>query len=241
MPDYNKTRLDRIAEQKSSKKLLYSIAAGIAVLFFLAIWGVPALISMSVFISGIGQRNEPQVKQADTTPLFAPTLEPLYEATNSSPIAIRGYTEPEIKVELYLNDELVDKISASESGSFKFEEVNLQEGQNRIWVKSIKDGRNSEKSEIINMLYKKTPPKIEVKTPEDGSTVSGEKKSVMISGITDLDNNVSINDHIVIVNADGSFSYEYPLADGDNTLKIKATDKAGNFTEMERKVKYSSG
>jgi hypothetical protein len=43
---------------------------------------------------------------------------------------------------------------------------------------------------------------------------------------------------LVVLHSDNSFSYSYPLNDGDNILTIVATDAAGNQTKVTRKVTY---
>ena len=69
--------------------------------------------------------------------------------------------------------------------------------------------------------------------------MNGEKKAVIVTGKVKEDSTVTINGRFVVVQNDGSFSYDFPLNDGDTILKITATDEAGNQTSVERKVTYS--
>ena len=48
-----------------------------------------------------------------------------------------------------------------------------------------------------------------------------------------------MNEFWAIVDAGGNFSYTLPLQNGENTIKVVATDEAGNKTEYEVKVTYS--
>ena len=59
-----------------------------------------------------------------------------------------------------------------------------------------------------------------------------------VDGMTYDNVTVTINDRMVVIKTDNSFSYTYPLNDGDNILKIVATDAAGNQTTVQRKVTY---
>ena len=56
--------------------------------------------------------------------------------------------------------------------------------------------------------------------------------------MTDDNIAVTINDRMVVIKTDNSFSYGYPLNEGDNILNIVATDAAGNQTTVQRKVTY---
>jgi sulfur carrier protein ThiS len=47
---------------------------------------------------------------------------------------------------------------------------------------------------------------------------------------------LEINDRQVAVNADGAFSYEMLLEEGDNLIRVVATDDVGNITTQERLV-----
>ncbi|MBI3385066.1 hypothetical protein HY030_02645 [Candidatus Gottesmanbacteria bacterium] len=235
-----KNRLDRVQEKRSSQKLIFSVLIGFLILIFLALWGVPSLISMSIFISNIRHRNDQIVKSVDQTPLFPPSLEPISEATNSSPILLKGYSDPYNKIELFVNGTITNDTTTDETGVFNFKAVALEIGTNSLWVRALRDDKKSDNSKILTVVYKKSAPKLEITKPEDSATITGEKKEVLVSGATDSGNAVSINNHFLIVNPDGSFFYNYPLNDGDNSLKITATDGAGNQTVIERKVKYSS-
>ncbi len=235
-----RNRLDRVSERRSSQKLIFSLIIGVLILVFLALWGVPSLISMSIFISNIRHRNDQVVKITDQTPIFPPSLEPIGEATNSSPIFLQGYSDPGNKIELYVNGALTYDTITDENGVFKFKSVSLDTGTNSLWAIALKNDKKSDTSKSLSVVYKKSAPKIDVSKPDDNATITGDKKEVLISGTTDSGNVIMINDHFVIVNPDGSFFYNYPLNDGDNTLKITATDRACNQTAIERKIKYSS-
>lgn len=234
-----KTRMDRVQEEKSSHFLYFSIISGLIILVAGGMWGVPALITMSTFIGNISQKNEAS-QQTENVILFPPTLNPITEATNSSPIKISGFSDPGNSIELFLNDTLDDKTSVNDAGQFVFENVNLKEGLNTVFVKAIKKEKTSDKSQSFQISYLKKAPKLEINKPENDQVISTDRKETTVNGLTDPGNTVTVNDHFAIVNPDGSFSYNAVLNDGDNILVIEASDKAGNKTKTERKVKYSA-
>ncbi len=238
-PNYKKSRLDRIAEQKGYKKLVVSVVAGLIVFISLLYFGVPALISMSSFISSLNKNYAEPVKNTDASIIMPPNLEPFFEATNSSPISVKGIADPKVKVELFLNGDLTDNTETSENGVFEFNDILLKQGNNSLYAIVVSNNKYSDKSQIYSVFYKKSLPKLEILKPENDSKVTGDKKIVEIAGNTDTDSNITVNDHLIVVNSDGTFGYSYPLNDGDNLLKIVATDPAGNQTAVERNVNYS--
>ena len=88
------------------------------------------------------------------------------------------------------------------------------------------------------MLIINTPPILELQTPADNATVNGDSNLVTVEGKTEDDTSVNINGRLVVIKTDNTFSYQYPLNDGDNKLTIIATDLAGNTTKVERSIKY---
>ncbi len=68
---------------------------------------------------------------------------------------------------------------------------------------------------------------------EDSYTTAGE---ITLKGKTETESVLSINDKNVKVEPDGSFSAAVTLEEGANTIRIIAVDKAGNKSEIERKV-----
>lgn len=232
------SRMNRIQEQKSSKKLMASVVLAVGVFVVLLIWGIPLLINMSVFLSSFNQAKESPTPKTNN-PIFAPVLEPTFEATNSMPIKIKGYANTEGSVELYLNGDLFDTVSASTDGSFTFADVILKDGPNKLWTKlNLKDQKSDNSSELV-ILYTKEKPELEITSPKDDETVTNETKDVVVAGQTEAGNTVTINDHYIVVDPEGKFSYTQPLIDGDNLIRIKAVNKAGNETVVEKKVKYS--
>lgn len=78
------------------------------------------------------------------------------------------------------------------------------------------------------------PPELVLSSPEEGTNVSSR---VMIKGNTDDNAFVTVNSLPVALQADGSFETElYLPQEGTNTITIKATDKNGKNTVLQRNV-----
>lgn len=238
----NFSRRERVSEAKSQKKLFLTLGFGVVVLIALLLYGVPALINMSIFISNLSHKGQPATIQTqDTSVVFPPNLQPVYEATNSGTITVTGFSDKGNNVSLYLNGDQFGSTVVSNNGTFTFPEVQLQNGQNTLYAKATNTtGKQSNDSNQLSILFKKSNPKLELAGPDDNSTVNGDKKFVVVSGLTDPEDTMTVNGHIVVVNPDGSFSYQQSLNDGDNTIDISASDSAGNQTKTTRHVKYSS-
>ncbi len=236
------SRRERISETKSQKRLFLAIGISAAIFIALLFYGVPALINMSIFISNLNRKNQPAMQTATNSGVvFPPSLQAIPQATNSATMTISGFSDKGNNVSLYLNGDQFGSTLAANDGTFTFPDVTLKDGQNTIYAKAANSsGKESENSNQLSILFKKTSPKLELAGPDDNLTVTGDNKFVVVSGLTDPQNSVTVNDHIVVVNPDGSFSYQQILNDGDNTINIVSTDSAGNQTKTTRRVKYSS-
>jgi len=76
---------------------------------------------------------------------------------------------------------------------------------------------------------------------KDGTEYIGKNsQTVEINGKVNKPNTqVLANNSFVDVGRDGTFSHKMQLSAGDNTIKIVASDKAGNKDEVELKLIYS--
>lgn len=77
-------------------------------------------------------------------------------------------------------------------------------------------------------------PYLEVSTPLDQQSV--QEESILISGRTDPEARVSINEQDIEVSVEGKFSQEIKLSDNVNNLVISSTSKSGKVTKIERTV-----
>jgi len=81
-----------------------------------------------------------------------------------------------------------------------------------------------------------TPPFLTVFAPGDGALL--DQPSVIVFGAAEADARVALNGGDLTLNSDGSFELELPLRPGENQLTLKATDLAGNVTEVTQTVTY---
>ncbi len=157
----------------------------------------------------------------------------------SAYIKINGSSEPESKVEIYLNQQLILDTEADEEGEFQVAKINLDKGINYLSAKALdKAGNESETSQEIKIAYDDQPPTIEINQPGEEETVY--QQSLEIKGKTESDEiKITVNDHLVVLEKEGEFNYLYELSEGKNSIKIVAQDLAGNQTEKDLSITYS--
>lgn len=233
------SRLARKEEIRSLRRIVLFSLATILLLVGLFSLGIPALIGISSFLASLRSTNEP-ITTTDTTPPFPPRLEPLQEATNSSKITIPGTGESSATIELFVNGVSSGKTVVDKNGVFEFSEIALEEGTNTFSAAATDQAGNTSQMSIHRTIaFVKNPPKIELTDPPDGVKITGEEKTVRVSGKTESVVALTINDRVVILNNDGSFSFQISLSDGENRIKVEGVDIAGNKTSVERTVTYS--
>ncbi len=94
------------AEKKSQHLAVILGLATVLIVIGLIFGGVPLLISLANFL-GKTNRPETELTDEDTIPPVSPLFSAVPEATKSAYIKISGSSEPESKVEIYLNDQLI--------------------------------------------------------------------------------------------------------------------------------------
>jgi bacillopeptidase F len=195
------------------------------------------LVGFSVFVDTV--RGTPPVPTQSAVLILPPALDPLPIATFSSTLKITGTGQQGLTIVLYINDKEFKKVSLSKSASFSAQLTDLNDGLNTISAKLVDDkGNMSDLSNILTTTIKKTLPILEITSPDNNTAINGDSNLVTISGKSEDNTTVTVNDRVVVVRSDNTFSYQYPLSEGDNKLTIKATDQAGNTTTVERNVKY---
>lgn len=225
----------RNQDNKETRRLVLAIAGTLGIIVFLILFGFKILVGFSLFLDKLrGAAPAAPVK----TLLFSPVLDPLPEATNSGELSISGRGQANLTLILYLNESEAKKLTIPPDGNFK---TNLlaRDGTNIISAKLLDDqGNLSDLSNVITVAVKNKPPLLELATPEPNSTVTGEKNTIVVSGRSDSENTVIINNRLVVIRADGTFGHTLSLNEGENTIKVIATDPAGNSLTLERKVTY---
>jgi len=232
------SRLRKFEEHRQERKIIGSIVGIFAIFAFLMFFGLKLLTGFSLLIDNIRGGSTPATAQQQL--ILPPELDPLPIATNSATIQVTGKGTAGLTAILYINDMDTKKVIVDKDGSFKFTSVNLGNGSNVLSAKLTDDKKNtSVLSGVITINYIKRKPTLDISGPNDNAQIRGDQNIVTIIGKTEDTNSVTINDRVVVMHADGSFSYDYPLGEGDTTLQIVATDPAGNQTKVERKVNYA--
>jgi bacillopeptidase F len=232
-----RSRLSKNAEKKTRKTLFLSVVGIIIVVFLLAKFGIGLLVNFSLFLAG---PKDNQLLQGNSQINFVapPTLNPLPNATNSAKIIISGRSTKEIDIELFINDDLIDETKTDKDGGFVFT-PNLKEGNNQIKTRAIYKDKKSDFSVTFEVILKNSQPTLEVTSPSDGQTFKKDQNNVTIQGKTDLGVTITVNVFWAVIDDSNNFSYNLPLQNGDNEIKIVAIDQAGNRSEKSLKVNYS--
>ena len=210
-------------------------------LFLLFRFGVDILVGFSTIISG---SKGSQTTSSDNQINFIapPILNPLVSATNSAQIIITGKAVKNQTIDLYINNNNVDQAQTDDNGIFTFNE-SLTSGDNQIKTKAVSGGKQSDFSDVVDVVYKNSPPTLDISSPSDGQSFNKNQintgNSINVNGKTDSGVNVTVNGFWAVVDDNNNFSYNLPLQNGDNQIKIVATDQAGNKTEKDLKVNYS--
>jgi bacillopeptidase F len=237
-----RSRLSKNFEKKSRRTIILSIVGIIIVLFLLFRFGIDMLVNFSTFISGSSNSQNPQGNSNQINYIAPPILNPLASATNSAQIVISGNASKDQTIDLYINNIQVDQIQTDKNGIFVFAET-LKNGDNQIKTKAENNGKQSDFSNTFDVVLKNSPPSLDVSSPSDGQKFDknsiGSGNSINVAGKTDSGVNVTVNGFWAVVDDSNNFSYTLPLQNGDNQIKIVATDQAGNGTEKDLKVNFS--
>lgn len=232
------SRWQSVEEKRNKRRAFIFGVLTIAALVFLFTIGLNVLTKFVGLISDLKKTSAP-IEKTDTTPPPPPHIDTLPEATNNSKLTITGSSEPGSDVELFINGSKNESLAGND-GAFSFDII-LANGSNTIYAQA-KDsaGNESGKTPTYEVIYSKNPPKIDINSPNDGAKFYGTKQQqITISGKTAVDVSLTINDRIVAVQDDGSFSSSVFLNEGNNTFKIKVVDNAGNTAEKSITVSWS--
>lgn len=233
------SRLASVEERKNTRNAFLFIILTIGALALLFFVGLPALGNFAAFVSEIGKSNKP-ITSNDKTPPAPPRFNNLSDFTNQQTITLTGSSEPGATVKLTFNgsetQNLVDK-----DGKFSFD-INLQDGENDFSAVAVDTaGNTSQKSSDFKITFDNKPPDLSIDSPSDGAQFLGSKeRQVTIQGTTESNTQVTINDRIIAVDDNGKFQYTTTLSDGENKFAVKATDQAGNTTEKDLTLNFTS-
>ena len=232
----NYSRLQRRRERFTQRQVYLFLAGSVVLLILMLLFGVPFVFSLTSRIIGFKKTPETQLNQVDQLAPNAPRLIEEYQATSSAQVKINGLADDKITVELFQNGRSLGTALAKD-GKFSYD-VELEKGDNEFLAVAIdSSGKRSDQPEAYHIRFSTEPPTLEIENPKDGDSFS--ENPVLVKGKTEVGGVVTVNDHRVIVGSDGAFEYSLNLANGDNPIKVVATDQAGNRTEKSFTLKFS--
>lgn len=231
------SRLKNNIERKAIHNILIVVFGFVIIIILFIVFGEKLLVGFSLMT----EKVDPNDNTASTTTqqndsyIAPPILNPVAIATNSAQIAVSGLAQKNQTVNLYLNNQMIDTTSADSNGKFNFSSVTLQQGQNNITAKSANNNnKESGASNILTISYSKSAPSLSITQPQDGQTFTkNDSPTLEIQGKTDPSDQVTVNGAWAIVDNQGNYNYLYTLQNGDNDLKVIATDAEGNQTTKE--------
>lgn len=234
-----RSRIQKRLKKNSVKSIIFLGIGAVVLIIVMIQYGIPVLVNASYFLTGHAKDETEIKKKEGAVYIEQPILDEDFSATNSAAITINGSSKKDLTIQLYVNKELVDTTPTNSRGKFTFESVSLEEGRNSIKVRATDDNKDSEYSRELIISYIKKAPEVSIESPTDNQSYSKDEKTAQVKGKTDPEVKVTVNDAWAIIDGAGNFSYNLPLHDGENVIKIVATDPAGNKTEVEKKVTYS--
>lgn len=226
-------RRSKYDKEELSRRLRFSLLGIFAFIFLvialMSLYG-PQIGALFGFISVNRNRELPKARVTLTTPSF----ENLPDAVNKNVITVEGYAREGDNVKLYVNGPAIGKVLVGGDNKFIFEDVQLINGRNTIFAKSVDDsGNESEKSETHVIMVDKEKPEIEIEQPNDGDTIKNLNERVFIKGSVNEEVSIRINDRLAVQKPNLDFEFLLGVEEGDVVITVEATDEAGN-TEVEK-------
>ena len=218
----------KMNEEELYKRLFTTVSAILLTLILLFVvfrFFGPKLGSLFGLISI--HRNDPaeRDKIAPVPPIFS--LIP--KATNKKKLTLNGISEPGSSVFLFMNGSKKSSIITSNDGLFTFTDLELTEGKNTIFARATdKNDNESDDSEKAIVVLDTKKPEIKIDSPVNGETVRNLNKRIDVKGKLNEKANVMINGRVAIVQSDLTFGILLGVEEGNISIKVVATDEAGN-------------
>ncbi|MEE9150489.1 MAG: Ig-like domain-containing protein, partial [Thermoplasmata archaeon] len=149
--------------------------------------------------------------------------------TSSTSHTISGTTDPNAMVEVLIDDFVVATVTADTAGDYSVD-ISLSEGQNDIVIRITDEAGNVAETSPLTVERDTAPPTTPV---FDDLPAKVTKSSLTITGDTEPGATVEILvDDVVAAegtaDANGDFSIKITLEKGENQIRARATDGAGN-------------
>jgi len=233
-------RLERLArreEQSIVKRIVVLSVISLVIIIIFLTAGI-GLLGKFADLADLVFKNKTQGSASINVNVQAPILDDLQKFTNKSTITVSGFSNNASRVEINLNGKKAAETNV-DSGRFKYEDLKLSDGDNEITAKAFDANNNqSDFSQAETVNFSNKEPKLEVSTPADGQTISGNNR-ISVQGQTQKDAQVFANGFLANVLQDGKFDVIIPLSEGDNNIEVKAVDQAGNEKTISLKVRFN--
>ena len=179
--------------------------------------------------------------QTDTVPVQIPFVAAPVAATSSATLTLSGFSQKGYTVVVVDNSQEKGRQAANDDGSFKTD-VTLDQGDNQLTVYAVdQNKKQSDVSQTYHVKFSDQPPALDITQPQDKANIQGKQnQKLTIEGKTDPQVQVTVNDRLIFVKDDGSFSTVQQLNEGDNNFTVKAVDDAGNNTQKQFTVSFHS-
>jgi flagellar hook assembly protein FlgD len=144
-------------------------------------------------------------------------------------LLLEGTTEPGST--LWLNDQ-PQPVTVDANGGFSLRH-RLREGENRIELTAV-DASGNGSSVVRDVTLVLRPPEIIIDNPPEGLWIN--QRLLSVQGRAASDARLLVNGKTATVSDDGSFDVDVLLEEGENVVRVEATDAVGNETSVERQV-----
>ncbi len=237
---YRSRRLNDKKYHKTKKKFYTYFFLVILILYLTFAWILPLFVNGLGFIRNSVTPDKSPLPNpiTDNETLAPPVIGIPFEATNTAQIIVEGYANSHEIIELYVDDVLKKEVSVENDGKFRIDNLQLSIGNNTIYAKSKKGTFTSLPSKSYTVIYDIDKPILKLHEPEDNKQVVSDR-TLKISGKTDSNTKIFVNDNQVAVDGNGNFTTTKQLVDGNNNFEIKGVDTAQNTTTITRTVHFT--
>lgn len=223
------------SKEKFIKSFIKFIA--VSVIFYLSIFYLAPFVAF--LTSRIFQIN---TDKPVTNVVLTPTLLNFQTKTNKDKITLEGASSGSVEVELFLNDNSKAKTNSEQNGRFKFENVEILKGINKLTLKAVDSkGVSSELSKVFEIEYDDKKPEMKEINLKQGEEIKNLNKNIRIIGETNEPCEILVNGKKVFILNENKFEYLLGVEEGNVKIEIILKDKAGNEEKIIYNVAYKRG
>jgi hypothetical protein len=220
------------SKEKFIKSFIKFIA--ISVIFYLSIFYLAPFVAF--LTSRIFQIN---TDKPVANVVLTPTLLNFQNKTNKDKITLEGATSGQVEVELFLNENSKAKVTSEQNGRFKFENIEILKGNNKLTLKAVDSkGISSELSRVFEIEFDDKKPEIKEINLKQGEEVKNLNKNIKIIGETNEPCEILVNGKKVFIVNENKFEYLLGVEEGNVKIEITLKDKAGNEEKIIYNVTY---